>query len=157
MSEQQQQQQTTVIAAADTPVHVLFGDRHIGDGVAEVTPSQIRVTGHYEWPPDAPAVVRFAFSFRILGEDTGELAVDWPGLSRPIPPTLASYFMALLLGRPDFMITTRDGDHATIAFVGPMGHPEITTGMQVTVTDAGATAGASLLFRFDRALGGSGS
>ena len=156
MSEQQHEQ-APIVAAADTPVHVLFGDRHIGDGVAEVTPSLIRVTGHYEWPPDAPAVVQFAYSFRILGESTGELAVDWPGLSKPIPPTLASYFRALLLGRPEFLVTTREGDHSTIAFVGPMGYPEITTGMQVSVTDAGATVGASLLFRFDPALGRSGS
>ncbi|HET7230823.1 MAG TPA: hypothetical protein VFJ16_12515 [Longimicrobium sp.] len=51
------------------------------------------------------------------------------------------------MARPDFLITTPAGDHITAAFLGPMGHPEITTALQVSVGTANASASQSLLFR----------
>ena len=130
-------------------VGVIHGDRRIGSGELVQLPTGIKVTGSYEWPPDAPAVVRFEFDFTILSQNTCEVAVNWPGLVPPIAKTRASYIMLLLMARPDFLITTPAGDHVTAAFLGPMGHPEITTALQVAVATANGAASQSLVFRYE--------
>jgi hypothetical protein len=131
------------------PVTVILGDQQIGTGEVVNTHTGIRVTGHYQWPPDAPAEVGFLFDFVIQSANTCEVAVSWPGLIPEIPQTRAGYIMLLLMARPDFLITTPSGDHITAAFLGPFGHPEITTALQVSVAIASGAASQSLVFRYD--------
>ncbi|HEU0055154.1 MAG TPA: hypothetical protein VFQ39_18335 [Longimicrobium sp.] len=138
------------LGVVEKPVSVIFLSDRIGGGDLVTTDASIRVAGHYQWPPDAPAEVRFSFDFQILTSDLCDVAVDWPGLLRgPIGPTKASYIMLLVMARPQFFITTPDGAHITVTYVGPFGQPEIVTGIQVAVASASADHSVSLLFRIE--------
>ena len=140
---------TTTLAQDTRNVDVVFGDRRIGAGTMTTAASGIVVEAHYQWPPDAPAEVRATFVFDILSSNTCKVEVDWPGLlARPIPLQDASYIMLLLMARPDFVIATPGGDRVTAVFVGPMGQPEIATGLQVSAALADGSSSASLLFRY---------
>ena len=139
---------TPELARQVTAADVVLGDRIIGTGQVATSATSIQVTGSYEWPPDAPAVVRFSFDFTIVTANSCEVAVEWPGLIPAIPRTRASYIMLLLMGRADFLITTPAGDHVTAAFMGPFGQPEITTALQVAVATANGAASQSLIFRY---------
>jgi hypothetical protein len=141
---------TPQLPSVDHPVTVLFLSDRIGSGNLVTTGTDIGVTGHYQWPPDAPAEVRFSFNFRILSPNTCDVAVNWPGLLRqPIGPTKASYITLLLMARPQFLITTPDGAHISVTYLGPFGQPEIVTGLQVAVANANADHSVSLVFQID--------
>lgn len=135
-------------AQAVTVIHL---NQKIGSGKLTSTESGLAVHGSYQWPPDAPAEVRFSFVFTPLSENTCTVEVNWPGLlSRRIPEEKASYFMLLLMARPEYVISTSSGDNVTATFMGPMGHPEITTALQVNATISDASSSASLVFRFEK-------
>jgi len=124
----------TLTAAETQPVTVIHGTDSIGSGELAVTASRIDVTGHYQWPPDAPAEVQFVFSFEILTSSTCNVQVDWPGLlPTVIGPVQAGYIMLLLEARPQFLIFLPDGGNVSATFVGPFGQPEIVTALQVGV------------------------
>lgn len=140
---------TPELAQVVQPVSVIFGNQQIGAGQLVTTPSNINVTGHYQWPPDAPAEVEFSFDFHILSSNTCTVEVDWPGLVPTIDKTPASYIMLLLMARPEFLITTPKGDKVNAAFLGPYGQPQITTDLQVAVASQSSAASVSLLFHYD--------
>lgn len=141
----------TQLTQDSRPVDVVYADRTIGSGTMTTTESGIEVNAHYQWPPDAPAEVRASFVFDILTSDTCKVEVNWPGLlARPIPLQEAGYIMLLLMARPDFVISTQGGDHVGAVFIGPMGQPEISTGLQVSATLADGSSSASLVFRYQR-------
>lgn len=145
---------TPALAASVQPVEVIHGTDSIGSGQIVTTPSRLDVSGHYQWPPDAPAEVGFTFSFEILSPNTCNVSVNWPGLlPKEIGPTKASYIMLLLMARPQFLITTPDGVHVNATYVGPFGHPEIVTALQVGVGGPEGDYSQALSFRYEHGQG----
>lgn len=139
------------LAAADSTqkVSVWFGGKSIGAGTAAFTADAVNLEGSYQWPPEAPAEVRFAFDLKILTEDVCSVAVNWPGLlPEAIHDPAASYFSLLILARVELLITTHAGDSINFVYTGPPADPEITTGFQISVLEPGATSPAALAFRF---------
>lgn len=142
---------TPKLAAADAqPVIVVHGSDSIGRGELVMTDTRIDITGSYTWPPDAPAEVRFVFTFQILSSSTCNVHVDWPGLlPKEIGPVEAGYIMLLLEARPQFLVFLPDGGNLTITYVGPFGHPEIVTALQVAVGGPNGEYSQVLNFRYE--------
>ncbi|MFL5382058.1 MAG: hypothetical protein ACJ8GN_06050 [Longimicrobiaceae bacterium] len=142
---------TPTLAADSQPVTVIRGTDAIGHGALVVAAGGIDVTGSYQWPPDAPAEVRFAFSFEILSSSTCNVHVDWPGLlPTVIGPVQAGYIMLLLEARPQFLIFLPDGGNVGATFVGPFGQPEIVTALQVGVGGPEGKYSQMLNFQYDQ-------
>jgi len=141
---------TPQLSDVTQPVAVIHGSDTIGSGTVVTTASRLDVTGHYQWPVDAPAEVQFQFSFEILSSNTCNVTVNWPGLlPGEVGPTKASYIMLLLMARPQFLITTPDGVHINATYVGPFGHPEIVTALQVGVGGPAGDYSQMLSFRYE--------
>ena len=132
------------------PVTVVHGTDSIGRGDLVMTETRIDVTGSYQWPPDAPAEVRFLFGFEILTDSTCNLTMDWPGLlPAPIPQTECGYTELLLEARPQFLIFVPDGSLVTATFLGPFGFPGIVTAFTVGITGPEGKYSQGLNFRYE--------
>jgi hypothetical protein len=144
---------TPKLAQADAQaVTVVHGTDSIGRGELVMTETRIDVTGSYQWPPNAPAEVRFVFTFQILSSSTCNVHADWPGLlPNEIGPVEAGYIMLLLEARPQFLVFLPDGGNLTITYVGPFGQPQIVTALQVAVGGPNGEYSQMLSFRYDYA------
>jgi hypothetical protein len=142
---------TPKLAQADAQaVTVVHGTDPIGQGELVMTETRIDITGSYQWPPDAPAEVRFVFTFQILSSSTCNVNADWPGLlPKEIGPVEAGFIMLLLEARPQFLVFLPDGGNMTITYVGPFGQPEIVTALQVAVGGPNGEYSQMLSFRYD--------
>jgi len=138
-------------ASQTKAVDVFFLDRRIGGGQSVSTPQGVAVQGSYQWPPDAPAEVRFSFDVKLLTDTVCGVEVSWPGLlAKPIADPAALYIAILVLGRAALAITTHNGDHISFAYSGPPSQPELVTGFQVSVMEASPGNSAALTFRYQR-------
>jgi len=140
---------TPQLAQATQPVTVIHGSDTIGSGQIATLATRLDVTGHYQWPVDAPAEVQFLFSFEILSSNTCNVTVNWPGLlPKVIGPTQATYIMLLLEARPQFIIFTPGGVNIGVTYVGPFGQPEIVTALQVGVGGPNGDYSQALSFQY---------
>jgi hypothetical protein len=140
---------TPRLSEAVQAVSVIHLSDRIGSGTLTITQDGFEVTGIYNWPPRSIAEVQFSFRFHVLSPNTCTVEVDWPGLLPEIGPTDASYLTLLLMGRPEYSISTPAGDHVNATFLGPFGQPEITTSLQVAAATGSGDASVSLLFRYE--------
>ena len=124
--------------AAAQSVEMIYLDQKIGNGRAEILPSNFTIEGSFEWPPDAIAIVQGLFHLRLTSDKTCSVEASYPGLlHHAISAREASYFTILIGARPQFNVTTPDGDFLVFGTTGPFGDPERVTGYQLGIQAAG--------------------
>lgn len=119
-------------------VRMIYLGQDIGGGTITGASDQIDIEVEFEWPPDAIAIVQGTFHFKILSDNTCAVEASFPGLlQKDIQDRDASYFVLLIGARPQFNITTHQGDKLVFVSTGPFGDPEKVTGYQLGIAEPG--------------------
>lgn len=128
----------TFAAVESQNVEQIYLDQKIGSGTVTSSASQMSIHTDFNWPPDAIALVAGLFDLTILSSSTCSVKASYPGLLRdPIDSPDATYFVLLLLARPQFNITASNGTKLTFASTGPWDQPEEVTGYSLGISEPG--------------------
>jgi len=120
--------------AVGQTVEMIYLGQKIGTDTAEILPGDFAIHGPFNWPPASIAITEGLFHLVLTSDKTCSVKASYPGLLQDeIDAPEAEYFTLLIGARPQFNITTPNGDRLVFGTTGPFGDPERVTGYQLGI------------------------